>query len=234
MFLSRPSSAKPRWKYLPLGLCLLVAIQLLGFALFEYNDISYRQKATEYYFKSDLHKIEFPIYIHYLQRHLANNSSYSRFIEIADGLVSNQELYWMQRYDPAFQECLHNNECLPDNSLYAVKWQELRREYLRLLKKDSAVSFAFTSATPSIITAVASMFMNSDVMQLLANVLFLVIMGIMLESLLGTAYLLISYLVCGMGALAFYCLLARWVNRHRCHYMSGYLIRWKARHPFPH
>lgn len=207
MFLSRPSSAKPRWKYLPLGLCLLVAIQLLGFALFQYNDVSYRYKATEYYFKSNLHKIEFPIYIRYLQRYLANNSSYNRFVEIADGIVPNQELYWMQRYDPLFQECLNNNECLPDNSLYAVKWQELRREYLRLLKKDSAESFAFKSTTPSLTTAFASIFMNSDVVQLLVNIVFLVIMGVMLESLLGLIGILISYLVCGMSALAFYCLL---------------------------
>lgn len=207
MFLSRASSEKLRWKYLPLGLCILVAFQLLGFSLFQYNDVSYRQKATEYYFKSNLHKIEFPIYIRYLQRYLANNSSYHRFVEIADGIMSNQELYWMQRYDPLFQECLNTNECLPDNSLYAVKWQELRREYLRLLKKDSVESFAFKSATPSITTAVASIFMSSDIVQLLVNIAFLVMMGIMLESLLGFAGILISYLVCGMSALAFYCIL---------------------------
>lgn len=207
MFLSQPSITKPRWKYMPLGLFILVGINLLAFAFFEYNDIVYRNKANDYYFKSDLDKIEFPIYVRYLQRHLAVNTSYNRFIQITEGMVSNQELYWMQRYDPLFQNCLNTNECLPDNSLYYIKWQERRREYLRLLKKDSAETYAFKSSSPSFTTGFSSLFMNADYVQCAVNLIFLILVGILLESILGFSGILGCYILCGTLTLSAYCLL---------------------------
>lgn len=190
---------------MPLGLCILVGIHLLAFAFFEYNDVVYRNKATSYYFKSELDKVEFPLYVRYLQRHLAVNSTYNRYMEISEGLISSQELYWMQRYDPLFQECLNSNQCLPDNSLYYIKWQERRREYLRLLKKDSAENLAFKSSSPSFSTGAASLFMNADLLQFIVNFSFLVIIGILLESILGMAGTIITYLLCGSLTLSTYC-----------------------------
>lgn len=192
---------------MPLGLFILVGINLLAFAFLEYNDIVYRNKATAYYFKSDLDKIEFPIYVRYLQRHLAINSSYNRFIQITEGMVSNQELYWMQRYDPLFQKCLDTNQCLPDNSLYYIKWQERRREYLRLLKKDSAETYTFKSSSPSFTTGIASLFMNADYVQFAINLIFLVTVGVLLESILGFSGIIFGYLLCGAFTLSAYCLL---------------------------
>ncbi len=192
---------------MPLGLCILVGIHLLVFAFFEYNDVAYRNKATNYYFKAELDKIEFPLYVRYLQRHLAINSSYNRYMEISEGMISSQELYWMQRYDPLFQDCLNTNQCLPDNSLYYIKWQERRREYLRLLKKDTAEILAFKSSSPSFSSAIASLFMNADLLQFIVNVAFLVVVGVLLESILGMASVIIAYLLCGGLTLSTYCLL---------------------------
>jgi|GEM_PF-4613699 len=192
---------------MPLGLFLLVGIQLLSFAFFEYNDIIYRHKATQFYFKSELDKVEFPLYVRYLQRYLAVNNSYNRYIQITEGMVTSQELYWMQRYDPLFQDCLNSNQCLPDNSLYYIKWQERRREYLRILKKDSVETYAFKSSAPTIATGIASLFMNADVLQFMVNLGFLVVVGIMLESILGMSGILLGYLLCGSFTLSAYCLL---------------------------
>lgn len=192
---------------MPLGLFILVGFNLLAFAFFEYNDISYRNKATEYYFKSSLDKIEFPLYVRYLQRYLAINNSYNRFMAITEGGVSTQELYWMQRYDPLFQECLNNNQCLPDNSLYYIKWQERRREYLRLLKKDSLDTLAFKSASPTVATGIASLFMNTDIIELLVNLIFLATVGMLLESILGMTAIVVGYCLCGIFTLSAYCFL---------------------------
>lgn len=192
---------------MPLGLFILVGIHLLAFAFFEYNDVTYRNKATNYYFKSEIDKVEFPIYVRYLQRYLAIDSSYSRYMEITEGMISNQELYWMQRYDPLFQDCLNSNQCLPDNSLYYIKWQERRREYLRILRKDSAETLAFRSSAPSLATAISSFFLNADGVQFFVNFAFLASVGILLESILGMSAVLMGYFLCGSFTLSVYCLL---------------------------
>lgn len=192
---------------MPLGLCILVGLHLLAFVFFQHNDVSNRSKAIDYYFNSKLDKIEFPLYVRYLQRHLAINNSYNRYIEISEGLIPTQELYWMQRYDPLFQNCLNSNQCLPDNSLYYIKWQEYRREYLRLLKKDTAEALAFKSSSPTLVSGIASFFMNADMLQFIVNLFFLVIVGILLESIIGTCSLLIAYFLCGCLTLSTYCLL---------------------------
>lgn len=194
-------------KKLPIGLGILVIVQLLFFFTVQLDNYRYRQMAINYYFDTGLNKTEFPLYIRYLYKNMANNVFYQRLETISSGNVQNIELYWLIRYDPFFQTSL-TTDAMPDNTLYYVNWQQKRQEYQRLLNKDIVQTYAFSSAKPSVVKIFVSLFSTENYIQFIVNTLFLIIGGLLLEAKIGAFWLIGGYVLGGVMMISLYCFLA--------------------------
>lgn len=194
-------------KKLPFGLGILVIIQILFFFTVQFDNYRYRQIAIDFYFDAGLNKTEFPLYIRFLQKYMANDVFYQRLETISSGNMPNIELYWLIRFDPFFQNELETT-AMPENTLHYVNWQQKRSEYKRLLKKDIVQSYAFSSAKPLLTGVLVSLFSTENYIQFIVNTLFLIIVGLLLEARIGAFWLMGSYVLGGLLMMSFYCLIA--------------------------
>lgn len=204
---SRPDTGNDNRRKLPYGVGILVIIQILFFFTVQFDNYRYRQMAIDFYFDAGLSKTEFPLYTRYLQKYMANDIFYNRLEIISSGNMPNIELYWLIRYDPFFQHSLDTN-AMPENTLYYVNWQQKRSEYKRLLNKDIVQSFSFTSAKASVTGVLVSLFSTENTIQFIVNTMFLIIVGLLLETRIRMIWLLGSYMLGGILMISCYCLIA--------------------------
>lgn len=192
---------------LPWGTALLILLQLLFFFTVQLDNNRYRQTAIDYYFDSHLYQTEFPLYIRYLQKYMANDVFYQRLENISSGSMSNIEMYWLIHYDPFFQNIL-DTKAMPENTLYYVNWEQKRNAYKQLIKKDIVQTYSFKSINPEFLGVIVSLFSTENYIQFIVNILFLVILGLLLEATIGIRWLMVGYFVGGLLMISFYCLVA--------------------------
>lgn len=196
---------------LPYGLILLLSFQILFFFTIGLNNQQVRQAAVDYYFDSGLYRIEFPFYVSFLQKYIGNDEYYQRLETINSGNVTNIEMYWMQIMDPFFQNEIDrelSNLSSSENRPQYQHWKEKRGKYLQFFEKDLFISSSFRSASPRPIDFVVSIFSTGNFQQFFVCLLFLIIMGLLLEGKIGSLLLTEAYFLGGTLMISFYCLLA--------------------------
>lgn len=206
MLLEQPKSEDQQGVNFPFGFALLLILQTLFFFTVQFDDSKYRQKALDYYFQSELYKIEFPLYVNFLKQYISNSGVYERYERANSGNMKNKDIYWMQRFDPYYQKYL-NSDQIPQNSLSYMKWQEKRRQYLQMLKDDTVQEYGFKSAAPDFLSMFVNLFLQSSGLQFFINFIFLVIIGGAAESIVGFFGILFSYMLFGFIMLSAYCIL---------------------------
>jgi membrane associated rhomboid family serine protease len=124
---------------------------------------------------------------------MADERYFKRLDNISSGNTSLIDLYWMQRLDPYFQTEMNHEKLLPADSIYYMKWQENRRSYLAKKNKDSVDAFGFTSSNPNSTNIFFSLFLSANVYQFLLNVLFIFLIGALIEVKIGVIGILFGY-----------------------------------------
>jgi len=155
--------------FLPLGLILILIMQLLVFIFIQLSDFTERQPARDFYFDQGLNKIEFPLYVKYLYRYMSQPHLDTVQQQIANGSLTQEQIYWLQKYDPFFQQYLSSEQSIKDNTLYYMQWQQKRREYLQRLTKNASYELGYKPANPEWIDFAFSFFMNSNLYQFICN-----------------------------------------------------------------
>lgn len=194
-------------KFFPYGVLLLICINTVFFFTVQIDNQQYKEKAINYYFQNDLDKIEFPLFVRFLQTKMADENCFQKLENIFFGNTTKGEMYWMQRLDPLFQQCLGSKKCFPATSLYYMRWEEKRREYLKLIEKDATQRFGFESAQPSIMSLFTQTFVYSDPLEFVVNIFFLIALGVMIEAQIGLVGIVGCYLLFGTLMLSVYELL---------------------------
>ena len=87
-------------------------------------------------------------------------------------------------------------------------WRPKHEAYLAYRNKVSSFGYGLTPAYPTWVTRVSHMFLHGSVSHLLGNMIFLFIVGFVVERLLGSGRFLVCYLITGLAAAEFYILLA--------------------------
>jgi membrane associated rhomboid family serine protease len=192
----------------PYGLLLLVLTTFFVFVTLQFQDIKSDNDAIKFYFQSELDKSEFPLYVRFLRKHMKNEYYYHSLEEITEGKVSKIQMYWMIRTDPYFQTCLNNDVCFAPNSLAYLKWQEKRREYLRILDNNGFEQYGFNNAKPSIVNLITCAFVQASIFQFVINLLFLIFIGTLVESKLTALGLIWVYFICASMMVSSYMFLA--------------------------
>ena len=191
MFL--PLDRKPDWKNPPLVTLLLVLINVLFFYIWQYSDEERQAEAFENYVYSGLFEIEAKEYLNFrnLQTRLTERD-YQRFTPRAQDVF--QDMY----EDAAFQRKLDANEIItPDNKSYN-EWRQKRDRFSWLWDRVVINKYGLNPSDPTLTTLFTHMFLHGDSWHLFGNMIFLFLMGFVVEIILGRLVYFAGYIVAGL------------------------------------
>ena len=197
MFL--PLDRKPDWKNPPLITLIILVINVLCWYIWQTNDDTYSAEASEYYVTSGLYKTELRKYDEYTgTKDTLTKLDIDQFSSIA------QQRALKMRKDGDFQNKLDANEIIKPGDAGYDDWHSKRTKYLYL--RDHVVSYKYglIPSNPHWYTYLTSMFLHVSNEHLWGNMVFLVLMGYVVEMCLGRALYLAGYMLSGLtGGLLF-------------------------------
>ncbi len=194
---SKNSSAFVTW--------LLVMLNVLIYIGFQINDQVVQAEALEYYLQSDLPKLEIKPYLKHLNTP-ERAEDYNHFQEILEngrGANIAPILFTMQA-DSAFLRKLHGDQVITPEHQDYDHWKLQRRKFDSLYSKSFTFSYVLKPDQPSVITLVSHMFMHGSIDHLIGNMVFLALIGPLVELALGPALFAFAYLVTGLCAAAMF------------------------------
>ena len=192
-----PLHRRMTWSNAPRVTLALLAVNLFVFFFLQAGDGRILQQAASYYTDAQLGKIEFPLYRTWLREHDADPQRLD-LMRRGPPLLKLSLL----ESDHEFLAALDAGELItPDNPDYTV-WHSKRSRFEELRDRAFTPAHAtrFSHVEPSRI--LWGMFMHGSLMHLLGNMVFLLILGLLVEGALGAGWFLGLYALGGIGATA--------------------------------
>ncbi len=175
----------------------LVLVNIAVFFGWQWGDAERMADAQAWYQQSGLSEQEMPAY----RRHLiatGQMEALRRFEALPEeerpDYVGSTTLT-----DVAFQQALQQGGLFEDEQVRAA-WQPLRRQYQAQLDEVFTLRHLLRSSEWSLPRMLSSTFLHADFMHLLGNMVFLVILGLLLEGALGGGRFLAVYLLGALGS----------------------------------
>ncbi len=202
-----PAERRIDWANPPLITLLLILVNCFVFLVLQADDRQYEQQALVHYMESELPAIEFPAWQAYLeeQQRFDEAEQVQRFLddppdpdESWDGVI----IYFSLHSDDAFLEQLDNEQIITPRHPRYQEWLEARQTHGQIRTRSLTHSYGFTPAEPTATTAVSHMFLHGSLMHLVGNMIILLMVGFVVEMVLGKAAYLVSYLLGGLFAVA--------------------------------
>ncbi len=160
----------------------LILINCFVFLVFQGSDTKNFEEALGYYLKSGLARIECSRYVDYVRSHgklsklsfLKSKKKYSR--------VDLLRIYSKMTNDDRFMDMLLSDRIIrPGDDIYP-KWKMLRNNFRKKLSRVVGYHYAFIPARPRPLTFVTHMFLHGSFMHLFGNMIFLWLVGSVLEA----------------------------------------------------
>ena len=193
MFL--PLDRKPDWRNPPLITLVLVLLNVLIFYIWQHNDDQHRMEAYEYYMFSGLYKIEVPAYQKFREHDKKLSAKElekpnERLMQILSDMYQDGE----------FQNKLNAGEIIkPDDSGY-LDWHSKRKQFDWLQNRIVSWKYGIKPSDPSVTTYVTNMFLHGSNGHLWGNMIIFLLMGYVVEIVLGRWLYLLGYLFSGLTA----------------------------------
>jgi membrane associated rhomboid family serine protease len=198
-----PLTGKISRQNLPWVTIGIVLINCFAFFYLQKDDGQRYRRAIRFYITSELARIEVSRYIVHLQKEGEEISPPLGELEDLEDLedLDQDALYpyyeKMQR-DRVFMKKLENDEIItPEDEEYPT-WKSLRTKYEDILSTLVSFRYGFTPARKSYVTAFTYMFLHGSFMHLLGNMVFLWLVGCVLEVGCGRLLYLMMYLLTGI------------------------------------
>jgi membrane associated rhomboid family serine protease len=199
-----PHAGSMNWKNPPAITLLLILINCLVFFVWQGDEGRYYREAQEYYVGSGLARIETEAYGRYLEDTGQQQKLASRR-QADPGPVGPRFMVWQEMQDDeAFQRELAAEHIItPQMQIYG-HWKLLRLEYARLLGQSVTARYGYKPAQGSLLCTFTYMFLHGSPMHLLGNMVFLWLVGCMIE--IGCSRLVYSavYVLTGVAAALFF------------------------------
>ncbi len=193
-----PLTEKISWRNPPIVTIGIILLNCLVFFIFQTGDTKKHYEVSEYYFASGLARIEVPKYIAYREGRLQHAADFFNTENIDDDTLV--QYYLKMEQDASFLDRLSNDEIItPAHSQYA-KWKVLRNEYESKRSRIVSFKYGFRPAHKSVLTSFTYMFLHGGFGHLFGNMLFLWIVGCMLEMGLGRINYIGLYIIGGLIA----------------------------------
>lgn len=196
-----PLAGKLNKKNLPLATIIIILINCAIFFTLQSNDNNFYQKAHQYYFESGLAEMEVNQYIKYREARNAERINIDQQGQEVKPDMKKMNKYYEEMYqDDGFRSQLLNNQIItPQNPQYE-QWRTLRTEYDKILDQVSSVKYGFTPAKNDLFTIFSHMFLHGSLMHLIGNMVFLWLVGCVLELGFGRLSYIAIYLLGGVFA----------------------------------
>ncbi len=184
----------------PIATILLILINCFVFFIFQWGDDEKYRKAFEFYLESGLAKMEVTRYRDYLIDTQAERSIplSSRQKELGDDAF--MRLYPKMQRDKVFMNKLLNDKIITTEDPDYGPWKSLRIHFEAMKAQTVAQKYGFKPATRNFVTTFTHMFLHASFMHLLGNMVFLWLVGCVLELGCGRAFYVALYLLSGVAA----------------------------------
>ena len=200
-----PVTGKISRHNLPLVTIGLILINCLVFFCFQLNDERRTHEALTFYFTSGLSEMEMPRYIEYRKATSEENSGRQDLEKLSDEEL--WKLYLAMRADIEFIEKLRTDQIITPNDSDYSTWSQFRNQYEYLESKIVSANYGLIPAQAKPLTFFTYMFLHGGFEHLLGNMVFLWLVGCMIEMGSGRFFCGFTYVLTGLGAAALYWLM---------------------------
>lgn len=200
-----PLTDKISWRNPPVVTIVLILINCFVYFIFQFGDSKKYFKAEEFYFTSRLAEIEIERYAEY-----RNTSGKETSLYNAKGQLNEKEAlrcYQEMLKDYDYLDKLSNDEIITPRDPEYQQWKELRDEYEYLRSEITSSKYGFIPTKAKPITFLTYMFLHGGFGHLFGNMLFLWLVGCMLEMGGGRKFYSTSYILTGLGAVTLFWLI---------------------------
>ncbi len=200
-----PLTDKISWRNPPIVTIFLILINCLVYFIFQFNDNQKYFEAEQYYFNSGLAEIEIKRYISY--RNPSNNdlSIYHPNGKLDEDNASRQYQDMMKDY-AYLEKLVHEQIITPQDPEY-LPWRQLRDEYEHRRSDIVALNYGFIPAKSKPVSFLTHMFLHGGLGHLLGNMIFLWLVGCMLEMGSGRTFYSATYILAGLGSVTLFWLI---------------------------
>lgn len=182
----------------PVVTLVLILLNCFVYLFFQSGDDRVMRNAQDYYQQSQLAQIEFPAYANWLGDHADGHKGQQR---VSDMQSAPPELIFaLIESDQKFLDALHADLVITPTDVDYVDWHAKRTMFESI--RDSAFTLRhalrFSHIEPG--RMFSAMFMHGGIEHLIGNMIFLLILGLLVEGALGPRWYLALYLAGGFGA----------------------------------
>lgn len=199
-----PLHRKPTRENFPVVTALLVLANLAVFALFQSGDGRIERQAAQNYIDTGVLQHEWNWFLEWGDMSVRRGDEHEQidlwFGEVGEHDQGDQWRLMLIESEPAFLQAMEEGVMVPLDTAEFGEWRSARDQ----LEQDRSESFTrnymlrYDEINP--ITALTHMFMHGGVGHLIGNMIFLVLLGLLIEGALGGGRFVTLYLVSGLGA----------------------------------
>ena len=201
-----PLQKKPTRRNFPYITAVLIVLNSLVFAVLQNGDRETEMQALQLYLDSGLSTQEWRWYGDYLDAEdVAYRAKQREVNTLADNdavpelTIAALRAHEVERH-PDFLRALRAGEILPRDTADWQTWAERRDEYESILSESFTRSHLLSAEHVTPARLIGHMFMHGGVMHLVGNLVFLALLGLLVErAMRGPVYLAV-YLLCGLAA----------------------------------
>ncbi len=194
-----PVAAKADHKSIPYACIALILINSVIFFIFQAGDNGIREQAYEYYFSSGLNKLELTAYNDYLP----GGEKITDEEQLDDPQTINR-LTKKMFDDDKFNKLLWENKIITPGNPDFNQWREKRDRFEEIKQQAVTYAFGYSPQQKNYLGLFSYMFLHGSVMHLVGNMVFLWLVGAMLEKAVGSGLFLALYLFTGICASALF------------------------------
>lgn len=182
-------------KKIPSICYLLILLNCLIFFFVQSDDSSLQEIAYNYYEESGLVEIELKAY----QDYLVKKGDIHGQADLGDEREASYLLRKMFGDDQFYRLLLDDLIITPKDRIY-VEWKDKRAQFDELLGQLSTHKYGYSPRENNLAGLFTCIFFHGDFMHLLGNMVFLYLVGAILEAAIGPVFFLGLYIVTGVCA----------------------------------
>lgn len=204
MLILLPLDKEIDWKHPPIVTILLVIINVLIFYSTQSDDNLIELNAAKFYQKIGLAELEIKAYPKYLESQ-GDQQIFVRYNLAMNNIEDDPDYYseYIRSYtdiDFGYKQALSQGTIANVSRADITKIQTKRQLYLIQLHDSTLRNYSLRPAETTLITLFSHMFLHVDGGHLWGNMLFLLLVGYVVEAVLGSWVFLLAYLLTGLGA----------------------------------
>ncbi len=185
----------------PFATLALIALNALVYFFVQAGDGAAMNAARDYYFSSDLARLELPRYVEQLERR--NDAAARSTLREVGSLARNPQpwpLVMAMQTDRSFQRQLAAGQIIKPNAPEYSAWRDQRARFTALLARVQSLRGALAPEWDEPQRLLTYQFLHGDTVHLIGNMLILLLAGPFAEAALGRLRFIAAYLLAGVAA----------------------------------